>query len=74
MRKKKMSVVISPQLLEEISTYVVEKKRSQFIELALQNELKRIKREKLIEAYRESAHETEQENQFFEGAIGDGLS
>jgi len=69
-----MSVVISPQLVEEISNYVAEKKRSQFVELALQNELRRIKREKLIEAYRESAAEAEQENQFFEGVIGDGIS
>jgi hypothetical protein len=74
MRKAKMSVVISPQLVEEISSYVTERKRSQFVEQALQNELKRIKREKLIEAYRESALETEQENQFFEGATGDGIS
>lgn len=74
MRKTKMSFVISPQLLDEISGYVTERKRSQFIELALRNELRRIKHEKLIEAYRESALETEQENQFFEGATGDGIS
>ncbi len=48
MRKKKMSIVLSPQLVEEISNYVSERGRSKFIEQALKNELRRIKREKLI--------------------------
>lgn len=74
MRKTKMSVMISPQLVEEISGFIAERKRSQFIEQALENELKRLKHERLIEAYRESALETEEENRFFEGVIGDGLS
>jgi metal-responsive CopG/Arc/MetJ family transcriptional regulator len=74
MRKKKMSIVISPHLLEEMSNYVRKRGRSKFIEQALQNELKRLKKQKLIQAYRESAKEAEQENQFFEGVSGDGLS
>ncbi|MCU0287395.1 MAG: hypothetical protein MUF15_13505 [Acidobacteria bacterium] len=74
MRKIKISIAVAPQLAEEISYYVNRKGRSHFIEKALQNELKRIKRDKLIQAYRESAKEAENENQFFEGAIGDGLS
>ena len=75
MRKKKISVVISPFLLEEISLYVpAERGRSQFVEQAISNELKRIKKEQLKEAYRESALEAEKENQFFEGAVGDGIS
>ena len=74
MRKIKMSVVLSPQLVEEISNYVNERGRSKFIEQALKNELRRIKREQLIKAYRESAEECEQESKFFEGVIGDGIS
>ena len=73
MRKKKMSIVISPHLLEEMSYYVRERGRSEFIERALQNELKRLKKQQLIQAYRESAEEAEQENQFLEGVSGDGL-
>lgn len=38
------------------------------------NELKRFKRQQLIQAYRESEKEVRQENQFFEGVSGDGLS
>ncbi|MDQ1351363.1 MAG: hypothetical protein QG657_1665 [Acidobacteriota bacterium] len=60
--------------MEEIANYVESGGRSQFIEKALLNELKRIKRNKLIEAYRESAKDAEDDNRFFEGAIGDGLS
>ena len=52
MRKKKMSIVISPHLLEEMSNYVRERGRSEFIEQALQNELKRLKKQQLIQAYR----------------------
>ncbi len=74
MRKTKISVVISPQLVEEILSPVTERKKSQFAEQALQNEIKRIRNEILVEAYRESALETERENQFFEGAVGDGIS
>jgi metal-responsive CopG/Arc/MetJ family transcriptional regulator len=74
MRKKKMSIVISPHLLEEMSKYVRKRGRSKFIEQALQNELKRLKKQQLIQAYRESAKEARQENQFFEGVSGDGLS
>jgi metal-responsive CopG/Arc/MetJ family transcriptional regulator len=74
MRKQKISIVLSPQLLEEINCRVSERGRSRFIEQALENELKRVKREQLIDAYRESAKEAEQENQFFEGVSGDGLS
>ncbi|HLP44349.1 MAG TPA: hypothetical protein VK469_00275 [Candidatus Kapabacteria bacterium] len=40
----------------------------------MQNELKRIKHDLLIEAYREFAQEAENENRFFEGATDDGLS
>ncbi|UCH92576.1 MAG: hypothetical protein JSV88_20080 [Candidatus Aminicenantes bacterium] len=74
MRKKKMSVVISPHLLEEMSNYVRKRGMSKFIEQALKNELKRLKKQQLIQAYRESAKEARQENQFFEGVSGDGLS
>lgn len=74
MRKIKMSVAIAPHVMEEISNYVESRGRSRFIEEALLNELKRIKRNILIEAYRDSAKEAEKENQFFEGAISDGLS
>lgn len=74
MRKKKISIVISPLLFEEIANLVSTRGRSQFIEQALRNELKRIKEKQLIDAYRESALEAEQENQFFEGVSGDGLS
>lgn len=73
MRKKKMSIVISPHLLEEMSNYVRKRGKSEFIEQALQNELKRLKKQQLIQAYRESAKEAEQENQFLEGVSGDGL-
>jgi hypothetical protein len=58
MRKTKMSVVISPQLVEEILSPVTERKKSPFVKQALENELKRIRHEILIEAYRESALET----------------
>jgi predicted glycosyl hydrolase (DUF1957 family) len=74
MRKKKMSIVISPNVLEEMSTYVRKRGMSKFIEQALKNELKRLKKQQLIQAYRESAQEARQENQFFEGVSGDGLS
>jgi uncharacterized protein (UPF0305 family) len=74
MRKIKMSVAIAPHVMEEIANYVESRGRSRFIEEALLNELKRIKRNKLIEAYRDSAKEAEKENQFFEGVIADGLS
>ena len=74
MRKKKMSVVISPNVLEEMSTYVRKRGMSKFIEQDLKNELKRLKKQQLIQAYRESAKEARQENQFFEGVSGDGLS
>ncbi len=74
MRKKKMSITISPHLLEEMSNYVRERGMTKFIEQALKNELTRLKKQQLIQAYRESAKEARQENQFFEGAIGDGLS
>ena len=74
MRKKKISIVVHPQLLEEIENYIGERERSRFIENALLRELKRLKREQLIKAYRESAQEAEQENRFFEGVSGDGLS
>jgi len=74
MRKKKMSIVISPQLRDEMSNYVRERGMSKFIEQALKNELTRLKKQQLIQAYRESAKEARQENQFFEGVSGDGLS
>ncbi len=74
MRKKKISIVLSPQLLEEMSRHISDRERSRFIEQALRNELKRLKRELLIDAYRESAQEAEQENRFFEGVSSDGLS
>jgi len=74
MRKKKISVVISPRLVEEMSNYVRKRGMSKFIEQALKNELKRLKKQQLIQAYRESAKEARQENQFFEGVSGDGLS
>ena len=69
-----MSIVISPHLLEEMSNYVRKRGMSKFIEQALKNELKRLKKKQLIQAYRESAEEARQENQFFEGVSGDGLS
>ncbi|MCP5106033.1 MAG: hypothetical protein GY950_21795 [bacterium] len=74
MRKKKISIILSPQLLVEMSDYVEERGRSQFIEKALKNELQRIKKQKLTDAYRESEEETEEENRFFEGVNGDGIS
>jgi predicted glycosyl hydrolase (DUF1957 family) len=74
MRKKKMSIVISPYLVEEMSSYVKKRGMSKFVEQALKNELKRLKKQQLIQAYSESAKEARQENQFFEGVSGDGLS
>ncbi len=74
MRKQKISIALSPHLLEEISQHASERGRSRFIEQALENELERVKRVQLIEAYRESAKEAEEENYFFEGVSGDGLS
>ena len=67
MRKKKISIVISPLLFEEMANFISERGRSQFIEQALENELKRMRKELLINAYKESALEAEQENQFFDG-------
>jgi hypothetical protein len=57
-----------------MSNYVRKRGMSKFIEQALKNELKRLKKQQLIQAYRESAKEARQENQFFEGVSGDGLS
>ncbi|HLP47553.1 MAG TPA: hypothetical protein VK186_11710 [Candidatus Deferrimicrobium sp.] len=74
MRKTKISIAITPELVEEIANYVKRREISRFIEKALQNELERIKHDSLIEAYRESAQEAENENRFFEGATDDGLS
>ena len=74
MRKKKISILVSPQLLVEMSDYVGERGRSQFIEQALRNKLQRIKKQKLIDAYRELAEVVEQENRFFEGVNGEGIS
>ncbi len=73
MRKQKISIVLSPRILEDMSDFVSERGRSRFIEEALEKELERLKRAELVEAYRESAKEAEQENQFFQGALGDGL-
>ncbi len=74
MRKSKISIVVSPYILEEMSKYISERGRSQFVEQALQNELKRLKREHLSKAYQEAALEAEEENRFFEGVSADGLS
>jgi len=74
MSKVKMSFAVSPEVRQELDHIVHQRGRSQFIEKALVKELKRIKREKLIEAYRESAEEAEKENQFFEGVSSDGIS
>ncbi len=73
-RKRKISIVISPRIIDEMSEYINERGRSQFIERALENELKRLKRELLIEAYKEAALEAEKENSFLEGVSSDGIS
>jgi predicted transcriptional regulator len=74
MSKVKMSFAVSPEVMHELDHFVNQRERSRFIEKALLKELKRIKREKLIEAYRESAEEAKKENQFLEGVSGDGIS
>jgi len=61
-------------LLDALREKIPRRKRSKFIAETIKKQLKKLKEQALINAYKDAYAEIEKENQEFDGATGDGIS
>lgn len=73
MAKMKISVVLDEELIAQVDAALPKRKRSAFVSQAVARELKRLRQEKLRQAYLEAYRESESESESLDGVSADGV-
>jgi metal-responsive CopG/Arc/MetJ family transcriptional regulator len=71
---EKVSVSLPKEIIEALRKEIPGRQRSKFIAQTIKKQLKKMKKQVLVKAYKEAYAEIEKENQEFDGATGDGIS
>jgi len=72
--REKVTVSLPKEIVDALREEIPRRKRSKFIAGIIKKQLKKLKEQALINAYKEAYAEIEKENQEFNGATGDGIS
>ena len=72
--REKVTVSLPREIVDLLREEIPRRKRSKFIAETIKKQLKKLKEQALIDAYKEAYAEIEKENQEFNGATGDGIS
>ncbi|NQS88481.1 hypothetical protein HQ584_01640 [Patescibacteria group bacterium] len=72
--REKVTVSLPKEIVSALREEIPRRKRSEFIAETIKKQLKKLKEEALIKAYKEAYTEIKKENQEFDGATGDGIS
>ena len=72
--KEKVTISLPEEVVNALREEIPRRKRSKFIAEMLKIQLKKLKEQALIKAYKEAYSEIEKENQEFNGVSGDGIS
>jgi len=72
--REKVTVSLPKELVDLLREEIPRRKRSKFVAGIIKKQLKKLKEQALINAYKEAYAEIEKENQEFNGATGDGIS
>jgi len=68
---EKVTVSLPKEIVDTLRKEIPRRKRSKFIAETVKNQLKKMKKQALIKAYKEAYTEIEKENQEFDGVIGE---
>ena len=71
---EKVTVSLPKEIIEALRKEIPRRKRSKFIAQTIKRQLKEIKEEGLIKAYKQAYSGIEKENQEFDGVTGDSIS
>ena len=71
---EKVTVSLPKEIVDTLRKEIPRRKRSKFIAETIKKQLKKMKKQVLIKAYKEAYTEIEKENQEFDGTTGDGIS
>ena len=72
--KEKVTISLPKEVVNALREEIPRRKRSEFIAEMLKIQLKKLKEQALIKAYKEAYNEIEKENQEFDGVSDDGIS
>jgi len=73
MAKTKISVVLDEELIAQVDAVLPKRRRSAFVSRAVTRELKRLRHEKLRQAYLDAYRESESECEALDGVSSDGI-
>jgi len=71
---EKVTVSLPKETIDALRKEIPRRKRSKFIAEIIKKQLRKVKEEALIKAYKEAYAEIKKENQEFDGVSGDGIS
>ena len=72
--REKITISLPKEVVNTLREEIPKRKRSEFIAEILKKQLKKIKEQTLIKAYKEAYREIEEESQEFNGTASDGIS
>jgi len=72
--KEKVTISLPKEVVDALREEIPDRKRSKFIAETIKKQLRKLKEQALIKAYKEAYTEIEKENQKFNGVTGDGIS
>jgi len=71
--REKVTISLPKEIMDVLREEIPIRKRSEFIAETIKIQLKKLKEQALIRAYKEAYSEIEKENQEFNGVSGDGI-
>jgi len=72
--REKVTVSLPKEVANLLREEIPRRKRSEFIAETIKKQLRKLKEQALIKAYKEAYTEIEKENQEFDGVTADGIS
>ncbi|HBY56689.1 MAG TPA: hypothetical protein DEG96_02320 [Candidatus Atribacteria bacterium] len=72
--KEKVTISLPKEVVDALREEIPNRNRSKFIAETIKKQLRKLKEQALIKAYKEAYTEIEKENQKFNGVTGDGIS
>jgi metal-responsive CopG/Arc/MetJ family transcriptional regulator len=72
--KEKVTISLPKEVVNALREEIPPRKRSEFIAETIKIQLKKLKEQALIKAYKKAYSEIERENKEFDGVSGDGIS
>lgn len=72
--KEKVTISLPKEVIDALREEIPNRNRSKFIAETIKKQLRKLKEQALIKAYKEAYTEIKKENQEFDGVTGDGIS